>query len=380
MKLSPLQPQRYKAKSLSDLGGVEWQVPKNLYDVLAKKPHRETVGSDTATRFDYQKSYALVELINRHTANVDYSVSFEFHDDILFFDAENNPQMVEFTQVKTSSSNLPKKTHTLTSRRKDANSVLGKLITNKDGIPFGYEAVLVIVSNNPFEFTNSDISFENLDKTTKSNISTKLKAEFVGLSDQVLESLRFKVTNITLEDMDTYLKGKVVDLFEAEFGVNYTQNVPSWLRLMAGEIRRKNNYPPDKIGSGEDLIKHKCIGRSVVQSSLDHLKQDHNPPPVLDQIHSMLSNEGWDSIQLMRFSKAFPISVADYQDPTNLECRELCREIDSIIDSQNGVDDSLSEVIKIVSDALFKKTPQRPLHQSDMYLNCIITVVFYAKL
>lgn len=360
-------------------------MPKNLYDVLAKKPHRETAGANTVARFDYQKSYALVELINRHTDNVDYSVSFEFHDDILFFDAEDNPSIVEFTQVKTSSSNAPKKTHTLTYRPKKANStkgnsVLGKLITNRDGIPVSYEVVLVVVSNNPFEFSNKDIGFKDLDDTTKSTISSKLKDEFNGLGDDVLESLRFIVTNITIENMDTYLRGKVVDLFEQEFGANHSQNVLSWLRLIAGEIKRKNKYSPEKIISAEDVIKYKCIGRSMIQRSLNDLREDHNPPPDLTQIHSMLFSEGWTDNQLLRFSKAFPISVADFQNPSNLECQELCQKISSEIDSLPNIDVALSVVIDSVREAVINGSSDMPSYQTDMYLNSIITVVYYAKL
>ena len=355
-------------------------MPKSLYDVLSKKPHRETVGASTAARFDYQKSYALLELINRHTADVDYSVAFEFHDDILFFDSETNPNIVEFTQVKTSSSNLPKKTHTLTSRRGNSNSMLGKLIMNMDGIPMNHEVSLVVVSNNPFEFANTDVSFQDLNDDTKLKISSKLKEEFKGLQDHVLNSLNFKVTNITIENMDTHLRGRVVDLFEKEFGPEYSQNVLSWLRLIAGEIKRKNNYPPEKISTAEELIVQKCIGRSLITGSLDNLKADHNPAPDLAQINMMLMSQGWSDNNLLRFTKAFPIAVSDYQDPTNIECQELCEKIGNEIDSLPNPNEQLAKLITLVRSVLEQELENLEPYQNQMYLSSLITVVFYAKL
>jgi len=355
-------------------------MPKNLYDVLSKKPHRETVGASTAARFDYQKSYALLELINRHTTDVDYSVAFEFHDDILFFDSETDPNVVEFTQVKTSSSNSPKKTHTLTSRRGAAHSVLGKLIKNRDGIPMEHEISLVVVSNNPFDFSNTDINFQNLDDATKLKISSKLKEEFDGLEDHVLNSFNFKVTNITIENMDTHLRGRVVDLFEKEFGSKYSQNVLSWLRLIAGEIKRKNNYPPEKVTTAEELIEQKCIGRSLITGSLESLKTDHNPAPDLAQINMMLLSQGWSDNKLLRFSKAFPIAVSDYQDPTNTECQELCEKIGDEIDILFNSDEQLTTIILSVRQILEQELENLEPYQNEMYLSSLITVVFYAKL
>jgi len=354
-------------------------MPKNLFDVLSAKPQRETVGASTAARFDYQKSYALLELINRHTSNLDYSVAFEFHDDILFFDSETNPNLVEFTQVKTSSSNSPKKTHTLTTRRKKSNSILGKLMANAKSFPLSHDFSLVLVSNNPFEFSNTDIKFQDLDATTKSKISDKLKDEFKGIKESQFDSFKFKVTNISIENMDTHLRGKVVDLFEKEFGPNFSQNILSWLRLLIGEVKRKNNYPPEKITSGTELLEQKCISRSLITYSLENLRTDHNPAPEISQIHSVLLSQGWSDAKLFGFAKKFPIAVSDYQDPTNIECQKICEEISDELDLLPE-SASLTELISSVLSSLQSNENHISPYHDDMYLSSIIAVVYYAKL
>jgi hypothetical protein len=77
---------------------------KSLLEDLLDKTQRETAGSDTSSRFDYQKSWAFCEMLRRHMDNADYLVAFEFHDDTVFLSPSVAPTNVEFFQVKTSSS------------------------------------------------------------------------------------------------------------------------------------------------------------------------------------------------------------------------------------------------------------------------------------
>jgi Cap4 dsDNA endonuclease len=77
---------------------------KDLLEALIDKPQRETVGSDTSSRFDYQKNWAFCEMLRRHMANADYLVAFEFHDDAVFLSPNSAPTTAEFCQVKTSKS------------------------------------------------------------------------------------------------------------------------------------------------------------------------------------------------------------------------------------------------------------------------------------
>jgi hypothetical protein len=61
-------------------------VVADLLDDLLEKPQRETVGSDTSSRFDYQKNWAFCQMLRRHMDGADYLVAFEFHDDVVFLE------------------------------------------------------------------------------------------------------------------------------------------------------------------------------------------------------------------------------------------------------------------------------------------------------
>ncbi|TAK09860.1 MAG: DUF4297 domain-containing protein, partial [Rhizorhabdus sp.] len=63
----------------------------DLFADLTKKPQRETAGSDASTRFDYQKDWAFCEMMQRHRAEENYLIAFEFHDDVLFLSPAEQP-------------------------------------------------------------------------------------------------------------------------------------------------------------------------------------------------------------------------------------------------------------------------------------------------
>jgi hypothetical protein len=105
-----------------------------LLDALAKGKRREDVGADTAARFDYQKSWALCEMLTRHKADSEYLVAFEFHDDVLFLTPEADPNAVEFYQVKTSKSVSPRTIASITAPGKKSGSTIAKMVS-KIGLP-----------------------------------------------------------------------------------------------------------------------------------------------------------------------------------------------------------------------------------------------------
>lgn len=89
---------------------------------------RENSGSVSSNRFDYQKDWAISKIIDL-SKNADFLLVFEFYEDIIVFDSSDNPNVIDFYQVKTkvtgkhSVSSLLKKTK--------GSSILGKLFTNK---------------------------------------------------------------------------------------------------------------------------------------------------------------------------------------------------------------------------------------------------------
>lgn len=68
--------------------------------IFAEKP-RENAGARDSNRFDYQKNWTIVKLMELHTTGQDYLLAFEFHEDIAVFNSSADPTQVDFYQVKT---------------------------------------------------------------------------------------------------------------------------------------------------------------------------------------------------------------------------------------------------------------------------------------
>lgn len=348
----------------------------DLLSDLVSKPQRETSGSDTVTRYEYQRDWALYEAINRHQTDQNYLVAFEYHDDVLFFDDENDPKAVEFFQVKTTKSAGPKRLSTLTRKSKDG-SALGKLFKNTENMKDNINVRMIIVCNKEFDFSNKNICASEIKKTYKSKLIAALKDEVEGFDESILDKLHFYVTEIPVDKIEQYLIGLSTELFENRFGKNFSCNVLTWLRLVRGEITRKNNFSAENINDIKALIEKKCIGRSVIDKTLAEIEELHVPPPNMATVSQELRESGWSGAKILAMEKALARSLQDYRDPLNRECQQLCVAIGQEMASHPGK--LIGNIIDDAVEAVRRGAP--PPYSSAEQLNALsLLVFFYEKL
>ena len=72
----------------------------DLKTQFVQKSPRETSGSRSANRFNYQDDWALCKLLEIHNSDDDYVLVLDFHDDIVVLDSASNPKVAIFYQVK----------------------------------------------------------------------------------------------------------------------------------------------------------------------------------------------------------------------------------------------------------------------------------------
>lgn len=115
---------------------------------LTVKP-RENAGPRSSARSDYQKHWALCQLLKLHSSGADYLIVFDLHDDVLVFDSEVNPALISFYQVKTKSPRTWSVTDLLRQEKGEEGpllSIMGKLYSNKVSFP-NHTHTLTFVSN-----------------------------------------------------------------------------------------------------------------------------------------------------------------------------------------------------------------------------------------
>ncbi len=73
----------------------------NAFDSIVSKKPRENAGPMAANRFAYQLDWGLGRLLELEESGMPYTVIFDYQDDILVLDSDNDPQYIDFYQVKT---------------------------------------------------------------------------------------------------------------------------------------------------------------------------------------------------------------------------------------------------------------------------------------
>lgn len=352
----------------------------SLLDQLTDKSQRETSGADSASRFDYQKDWAFCRMIRKHIEGEDYLVAFEFHDDVVFLTPSTAPQLAEFCQVKTSASSNPRKLTTLTTRPKGNASILAKMISNFEGVCAAHDVHVILVSNNAFEFSDKDVCAVNIEEKFRKKLLEKLNDEIPGFDPSKMNRIHFKVTGVSLDAMRSYLNGEAMELFCEKFGEDHGLNVRTWIRLIQGEITRKNNYPSDDIASADDLIKKKCINQPFVESTLSTMRERSRKPADIGFISNVLVASGWSQIDVFRLQKKIPQAGNDFYNASNSEVEELAENIRSRMIDANGHPREISEFLAdIVADLSNVGTPFNPYLQPD-YLRALGVLIYYDEI
>ena len=264
---------------------------------------REESGRRTSDRYDFQKNWALCEILSRHEQDADYCVVLEHHEDIIVLDSELEPSVIELYQIKTRDG-----THWLLSelleREKGRDgapktSYLGRLVRNL--LIFGeYVRGLHFVSNLPYKVAlESKEKSIPLDKIPLSELATleltKIDAclteeyapEAVPTYKKCTALLR---CSLSLKEHDEHTQGVLVRFLDKRTpGASYP--IPAIYRSLFDEIRRKTNTPQQCRDLAE-LIRH----RSISRSRFDEILRAIVPTQPREQLWSMaltrLHNEG----------------------------------------------------------------------------------------
>lgn len=348
-----------------------------LYKELLTVPQREVAGPRSSSRFSYQKNWALAELIEYHLAGKDYVFAFEFHDDVLILNSESNPTSLQFIQVKTKATGKNWTIRALTKAEKGAEgepdklSIVGKLYENKLNFN-NHKSELKFVTNAYFSFgkSTSSICANSLDpkdqKTIQSSIQDQLKVKHsVELGD-----LFFEHSDLSVGDHEEHIKGKLHAFFDTLFGDSHNISVSPWYRSISDQIKKKNDFPPEKVSCFDELIRNKCITRSEIENFIQKVRDSHNTVEYWPTLATQLSSEGYDYKSIIRLQKKWKEYAKDRLEYDNSILKQLEQKVLTEILHHSPL--SLSKKIIEIKNALSNEISQTSnLYDSD-YVSCII--------
>ncbi len=361
----------------------------SLRDTFTQIPPREKSGATTSDRYDYQKNWSLMTLLEHHLTGCDYLFVFDFHEDMLVFDSEDSPDKVSFYQVKTNDTGknwkLPELINAKKKKKVDSPSLsfIGKLYQNKINHPNNTMS-LNFVSNAKFDVTLAD-STKSTDRTTIccsdldagliDQIGNKLIEEHNLQSEPDFKGITFlKVSGLSLDDHSSHIRGKLADFLEQLLpGKKYVAGAV--YKSLYSEINRKTNYNKH-IKTFDEMIINKAIGRKYFQEHLNKIGLIQDYDEIWNTIEGRLNVENVPLNLIKSIKTNWMRFETDRMDKTNIPLDKLCSEISQIVLS---LMEGATGLIKLMTDAeskLDKANSDFKLYSSD-YIKAVILATYY---
>lgn len=346
---------------------------------LIKVPQTETAGSRSPARFAYQRNWALAELIEYHLEGKDYVFAFEFHDDILILDSEDNPSSLQFVQVKTKTTGQKWTVHELTKSEKgkkgnpDKLSIIGKLYENKNSFSC-HSSQLRFVTNAYFSFIDPALitTANQLEKNDQDKITNAVQAQ-LGPAAVDLSTLQLEQSSLSVDDHEKHIRGILHNFFEELFGGDHNIPVSPWYQSISDQIKVKNNYPSEQIKSFDDLIRNKCITKSEIEDFVQRVSLSHNSSDNWELIKPQLQMEGLSLQELIKLQRSWKKYTSDRLNYDNDALKSLENDIANAVSAASlGVSPTLKDVILIIRKAISKKLSKVTSIFDKHYIDTII--------
>lgn len=336
---------------------------------LTATPLREQAGARTAARLHYQSLVGLCLIFEMHGTKDDYAIVFEFHDDIAVLDSSTNPTKVSFYQVKTKQGSEWQLSHLLkqeAAKGKGASvklpSIIGKMYINAD--QFGeYVDHISFVTNAAMKFGKGAVEFD-LSACAEDEIKklcAQIEIEF-PLAPPVNTSLiKFKRTNLSLEDHDTHAKGKLSQFVVDHLG-EVSFSLEALYRAVSDECRRKSQV----IGQDTDftaMLLRRAITKQDASSWLARVKSSIESP-TWDEVGKDFNGPALMLVRMRRFWGKYITEVLNPNSAINAIRGEINRQFDaadyeSFGSLQDIVDDIFPKILPFATSRINPISPER---------------------
>lgn len=209
-----------------------WAMSSTLADQLVNGSPRETSGSRSSNRFDYQKDWTICRVLELHATGVPYLVICDYHEDVLILDAEDRPTSIASLQVKTKDSGDWTEKQLLKRQRgarsAKLGSILGKLHSFAHSRAFvGPITSIRMVSNARFELKTADgrgpsnvLSWRDLCPLLAARIEAAVRTELNLAAHAPLDpGIDFETSSLGILDHSAATKGRLAEFFETNFNL-----------------------------------------------------------------------------------------------------------------------------------------------------------------
>ena len=290
----------------------------NLADALVKTPQDERGGEIAIRGFEYQRCWAIDELLSKHKRKESYVFIPEYHDDILILDSTTLPQKATFAQVKTRDSHWTI-TPLLKAEKEGKLSFISKLF--KHNFDFeNYQTELAFVTNALFKFLDRyEFSGDDLEKKDKDKLLAAVENQLTGKKVNNLSILKFKTSKLSLLDYDTHLIGKIFEYLEDTDSAEFI-NAPAFKRTLVDLFEKKTRVSSREINSFAELITKKGISNELIEKIIYGIKNHKSSIPEWETVALLLSSLDKSDFDKLIYKAKYDILIINLKNPNSIEC------------------------------------------------------------
>lgn len=264
----------------------------NAIEEIAKTQPKENAGPPTSKRFEYQMNWGLSKLLELEESGEDYTIAFDYHDDIIVFNNEMNATEVDFYQVKTKTNGQwrlgeiynPATLDDEIDKEESTDNATEENVAKEDKAKqrkLSYLAKLlshtlrITTSKNFFFVTNRQfskagfekvpkgkkVSFSDIKKDKQDEIKEALKKEIKELDVSHVENFYILQDQIPLDGFQNSLRGAVSEFLKRNAGNAEIDADAFYNTLLHQIIRTRNNYDAE-IDDVKQFVEKKCFTKS----------------------------------------------------------------------------------------------------------------------
>lgn len=289
----------------------------NLADALVNTPQDERGGEIAIRGFEYQRCWAIDELLSKHKRNESYVFIPEYHDDILILDSTTLPKKAIFAQVKTKDSRWTI-APLLKAKKEGKLSFISKLFKHKFDFE-DYDTELSFVTNALFSFFDKyEFSGKELEKKDKDKLLAAVHQQLIGKNITDLSILKFKTSKLSLLDYDSHLIGKIFEYLE-DTDIADLVSAPVLKKTLVDLFEKKTRVSSREISSFNELIDKKGISNELIDKIIDKIKNHKSSIPEWETVSLLLSSLSKNEFEKLIYKIKYDVLIINLKNINSIE-------------------------------------------------------------
>lgn len=348
-----------------------------LEEIVRNNAPRERGGRIAKNRTSFEKSFAIYLLLDIHKILKDYTIVFDYYDDVVVFDSSQSPNQISFYQVKSKEDGNWTINKILSRKQgKDGqrlNSILGKMYINTmlfnmfvgESNFVSNVGIRCKLEGKNEDLVSCDFCFNELDTEELKLIKEKLEDELAIDKSEIDEKgIHYISTDFGPRGHIEYIRGKLI---ESVYGESFSgeTRILDLHRLISDIVERKAGYENDCDSINELFIK-KGLNKEEFSKILDTYTRLPRLKEIYIKIENKLSMESMPFMETKQIVDKLRELELILLDPNNIAFGKLEDDIVAIIKKEN--DNIVDLDYKGCIEYIYGKVIKIPSPVKDQYL------------